>query len=362
MNHIVVTRVVGACLAAAVFAVTAPAQSCGDTFTTDFSTTFLGGWTWGGPQQSTPASGGFPGAYLRTVDIDTFAPQLRTSGPSVFTGDYRTARVSALGVDLRSFAIDFPTSCQRPLSLVLTNDNGTPGNFADDVYVYFVSPDDIPCVDGLWRSYSVAVPSQSTTLPAGWGVDPNTTLTPSQAWTRVITSVSSVTWFYGDPTFFFIFQQWTVGADNLRIAFDGGATTYCTSQRNSAGCQPRVDADGTPSVSQATPFLISCADVVSQKSGLFFYGPGRQAVPYSGGLLCASLPLRRTPVLNSGGSPSGTDCTGVFNFDLNGWIQTGNDPALQPGVELYGQFWSRDPQAANTNVNFSNALALRVCN
>jgi len=26
-----------------------------------------------------------------------------------------------------------------------------------------------------------------------------------------------VQFFYGDPTFFFIFQQWEVGADNVRI-------------------------------------------------------------------------------------------------------------------------------------------------
>lgn len=337
------------------------AQQCGSTHVTDLSTTFDGSWAWGGPGQSTPTSGGFPGAYLRTAGLDTFAPQLRTVGASVFTGDYRAAGVSALGVDLRSFAIDFPSSCQRPLSLVLSNDNGTPGNFNDDTFVYFVGPDDIPCVDGLWRSYSFDVPSQSSTLPAGWAVDPNSTVSPDAVWNRVITAVTEVVWFYGDPTFFFIFQMWTVGADNLVIAFDGGATTYCTSQRNSAACQPRIHAAGSPSASQPMPFLVTCAEVVSQKSGLFFYGGGRQATPFNGGWMCAALPLRRTPVLSSGGSASGTDCTGSFAFDLNAWIQSGADAALQPGVALYGQFWSRDPAAAATNVNLSNAVALRVC-
>jgi hypothetical protein len=39
----------------------------------------------------------------------------------------------------------------------------------------------------------------------------------------VIQNVSRVQFFYGDPTFFFIFQQWEVGADNIRIA--AGATS-----------------------------------------------------------------------------------------------------------------------------------------
>jgi len=348
-------------VALALLVVSAQAQQCGTTHVTDFTTSLAGGWSWGGPADSTPPTGGFPFDYRRTDGIDTFAPNLRTSGASVFTGDYRALGVSALGVDLRSFAIDFPSSCQRPLSLVLHNDNGTPGNFADDTFVYFVGPDDILCVDGLWRSYSVDVPSQSSTLPAGWAVDPNATVAPDVVWNRVIGAVTQVGWFFGDPTYFFIFQMWTVGADNPTIAFHGGATVYCTSQRHSAGCQPRIHAAGSPSVTSPAPFPVLCAGLLNQKSGLFFYGPGRQATPFSGGWLCATLPLRRTPVQNSGGSPSGADCSGSFSFDLNAWIRSGADPALQPGVALFGQYWSRDPAAVGTNVNLSGAVALRVC-
>jgi hypothetical protein len=350
-------------IAAAVCALSAHVSAlpqCGSTSTTTFSAGNVGGWVWGGPNETTPASGGFPGAYKRTDGLDTFAPTLDTTGSSIFTGDYRTAGVSALGVDLQSFSIDFPTSCQRPLSLQLWNDNGTPGNFGDDTYVYFVSPDDVPCVDGLWRSYSVAVPSQSTTLPSGWGVDPNSSAAPDAVWNQVMTSVSRVTWFYGDPTFFFIFQMWSVGADNCRIAFSGGATTYCTSKKNSANCQPRVEASGTPSASLVLPYPITCADVLNQKNGIFFYGYGRQAVPYQGGTLCVLQPFRRTPVQASGGSAAGADCTGVFTFDMNAWIRGGNDAALTPGTSFFGQFWSRDPNAV-ANTNFSNAVTAAVC-
>lgn len=100
---------------------------------------------------------------------------------------------------------------------------------------------------------------------------------------------------------------------------------------------------------------------MSQKSGLFFHGSGRQSAPFNAGWLCSTLPLRRTPPHSSGRSASGTDCSGSFAFDLNAWIQAGADPALQPGVALFGQYWSRDPAAANTNVNLPNAVALAVC-
>lgn len=333
---------------------------CGSTSTTTFSAANVGGWAWGGPSQSTPATGGFPTHYRRTDGLDTFAPMLQTSGSSIFTGDYRAAGVSALSVDLQSFAIDFPTSCQRPLSLVLTDDNGTPGNFSDDTYVYFLGPD-VPCIDGLWHSYSVDVPAQSVTLPSGWTVDPNATVSPDAVWNQVMTNVSRVTWFYGDPTFFFIFQMWSVGADNCRIAFAGGATTYCLSQDNSASCQPWIEASGTPSATVVLPFPVTCGDVVNQKLGLFFYGAAPQATPFLGGTLCVVQPLRRTPVQSSGGSAVGSDCSGAFSFDLNAWIRGGNDPALVPGTLVCGQYWSRDPNATASNTSLSNAVSVTVC-
>jgi hypothetical protein len=338
----------------------ARAQQCGTTSTTTFSAGNVGGWAWGGPNETTPATGGFPTHYRRTDGLDTFAPQLQTSGSSIFTGNYRAAHVSALGVDLQSFYMDFPTSCQRPLSLMLWNDNSTPGNPNDDTYVYFLA-EDVPCIDGLWHGYSVAVPSQSTTLPSGWAVDPNSTAAPNAVWNQVLTNVTQVTWFFGDPTFFFIFQMWSVGADNCRIAFDGGATTYCLSQKNSGNCQPRIEASGTPSATQALPFPITCADVLNQKSGIFFYGHARQATPFMGGTLCVVQPFRRTPVQSSGGSATGVDCTGSFTFDMNAWIRGGNDATLVPGATFYGQFWSRDPSSFISNVNFSNAITASVC-
>ncbi|MFM7299269.1 MAG: hypothetical protein ACKO4Q_18840, partial [Planctomycetota bacterium] len=75
----------------------------------------------------------------------------------------------------------------------------------------------------------------------------------------------------------------------------------------------------------------------------------------------AAARARRTAALTSGSPRLGSDCSGSFVFDLNTWLRSGADPALQSGVALYAQYWSRDPLASVGNVNFSNAVALRVC-
>ncbi|MFO0874282.1 MAG: hypothetical protein U0575_09960 [Phycisphaerales bacterium] len=174
-----------------------------------------GGWTWGIPV-TFPASGGNPGAYLRTDNLDTFAPQLRTQGESIFTGDFRSAGVTSIGIDLKVFDVDFSAD-GRPLALMLVDDNGTPGNTADDWAVYTLGPN-IPSEGAPWKSFDFVVPSQATSLPPNWKtIKFGAVGTPS--WNTVIADVDRVIFFYGDPEFFFIFQMWDLGADNVRISF-----------------------------------------------------------------------------------------------------------------------------------------------
>lgn len=184
-----------------------------DTFDAGSNT---GGWTYGGPFGSVLATGGNPGAYWNEPDIDTFAPRLRTTNlTSAFTGDYRTRQVSRLGVDLALFHVDF-SAAGRPLSLILLSDNETPGNPNDDWGAYTMHAQNIPLVGQGWLRYDFGVPSQATSLPAGWtfiefgaGANPN--------WNSLITGVAGVEFFYGNPENFFIFQMWHVGADNVTI-------------------------------------------------------------------------------------------------------------------------------------------------
>ena len=111
-----------------------------------------GSWTWFGPGEAVMASGGNPDAFLHSGFLDTFAPRARSplGTTSVFQGDYRSRNVTSIGCDLQTI-VHMLNSCPRPLSLILTNDNGTPGDPNDDAQVYVVGPDTITCPDGQWH-------------------------------------------------------------------------------------------------------------------------------------------------------------------------------------------------------------------
>lgn len=142
----------------------------------------------------------------------------------------------------------------------------------------------------------------------------------------------------------------------------GGAppVVYCTAKINSAFCPPSISGTGFASLTSPAPFLIGATNILNQKQGLLFYGYGAAAVPFQGGFLCMTTPLRRTSVQTSGGSPSGNDCTGTFSFDFNAYLASGFDPLLVVGQQVNAQFWSRDPQDIFTT-NLTNALQFAIC-
>jgi hypothetical protein len=178
----------------------------------------IGAWTWG--FGDTIANDPGPhGPYLRADGLDTFAPQPRaTATNTLFTGDYRTNGVTCVGVDLITHNVDFSTG-GRPLTLMLMHDNGTPKVFEDDTAAYFMHAQNIPAEGAGWSSYSFSVPSDSTTLPAGWQLlNMGDSGSPAiHTWDQVIQNVTGIRFFYGNPTFFFIFQQWSVGLDNITL-------------------------------------------------------------------------------------------------------------------------------------------------
>ncbi|TWT44261.1 hypothetical protein RAS1_06710 [Phycisphaerae bacterium RAS1] len=169
-------------------------------------------------------SGGNPGAFWHStcnqselLCLDTYAPQPRTQlgVNSRFVGNYRARQVTALGIDLVLFYVDF-SAAGRPLTVMLRGDAGTPGDPSDDYFVYRLEPYYVPEVGDGWRSFTFAIPSQNLTLPLGWSVL-NGSGDNNADWNAAITSVAQVVFFYGDPEFFFIFQQWEPGLDNPRI-------------------------------------------------------------------------------------------------------------------------------------------------
>jgi endonuclease/exonuclease/phosphatase family metal-dependent hydrolase len=136
---------------------------------------------------------------------------------------------------------------------------------------------------------------------------------------------------------------------------------YCTGKVNSQLCSPSIAYAGTPSATHPAPFDIQGVAFLNNKSGLMFYGFGPGSTPFEGGLFCVQAPVKRTPVQNSGGSPSGNDCTGIYSFDFNAYIRGGLDPNLLAGVAVYAQYWARDPQDPFTT-SLSNALGFTICN
>ncbi|MCC7012746.1 MAG: right-handed parallel beta-helix repeat-containing protein [Planctomycetes bacterium] len=135
---------------------------------------------------------------------------------------------------------------------------------------------------------------------------------------------------------------------------------YCSSKLNSQFCLPAVSFQGNPSASNATSFTIHATNIINNKSGLLFYGYTTQSTPFLGGTLCVAAPIRRTAVMSSGGSAAGTDCSGTFSFDFNGYIASGADPLLIVGQSIGAQFWSRDPQDPFTT-SLTNAVRFGIC-
>ncbi len=138
--------------------------------------------------------------------------------------------------------------------------------------------------------------------------------------------------------------------------------TYCTAKTNSLGCVPEIAGSGTPSLSDPNPFDITASMVLNVKNGLLFYGYNQAAIPFLGGTLCTTPPLRRTGLQNSGGNlPPANDCTGTYSFDMNALIQSGADPFLNPGSSAYAQFWSRDPMIGDgTGAGLTDAICLDI--
>ncbi len=190
-------------VATLLLAVAAAAQNAITTFSSGQNPA---GWTFGANSFIDTHVGATTNWFLHTTNLDTFAPQLRTTGAAgAYAGNWRTKGYTSAGVDLRTYGTQFPFA--RPLSLILHSGAQS---------VYFLGSDLVPQVAEGWKSFDFSVPSASTTLPAGWAVLAGGA--PDATWNAVITNVTQVTFFYGDPTNFFIFDIWNVAADNLRAS------------------------------------------------------------------------------------------------------------------------------------------------
>ena len=152
--------------------------------------------------------------------------------------------------------------------------------------------------------------------------------------------------------------------------FDCSTTgTYCTPKVNSLGCTPVIAAQGVPSASASSGFVVSASSVRNLKSGILLYGVnGRANTPFSGGFLCINVAVRRTPATNSGGNPvPANDCSGIYNIDMNAFARglLGGHPLAAlgtPGTTVDCQWWGVDGGfSPPNNTTLSAGLEFVVC-
>jgi hypothetical protein len=129
----------------------------------------IGSWSFGTGNGAIVNTGGNPGAYYRDTFIDSFAPRASTEwgSSSPFVGDYRSNGVTEISVDFQLFAVDF-SAAGRPLTLLLTDDNGTPNDFDDDWGMFYRHQEIVPQVGEGWKHFVFQFDSASNTMPAGW--------------------------------------------------------------------------------------------------------------------------------------------------------------------------------------------------
>lgn len=151
--------------------------------------------------------------------------------------------------------------------------------------------------------------------------------------------------------------------DDCDGVVDGGAHStvvrYCSAKVNSLGCSPTIDLIGTPSLSELDLAEVTARDVLNFRSGSMLWGRAPAAKPFQGGLLCIAGPIARTPLQDSGGSTTGQDCSGTFSFQLTANFL--GALGLEPGDELFVQYWSRDPGAVPSMSSLTDALRFSIC-
>jgi Tol biopolymer transport system component len=117
-------------------------------------------------------------------------------------------------------------------------------------------------------------------------------------------------------------------------------STYCTAAPSAHGCLAAISGRGTPSLTSAEPYVIAARDVPGRSTGVLSYGfrPVPALIQVSG--VCIAPPIRRLGPMTAGGAA--IDCSGSFGVDFNAHLQSGADPALVPGLEVFCQWWYID--------------------
>lgn len=313
------------------------------------------------------AAFGNPGGGIRvTIQNPSQVFQAPLLGPPPSTpgwsGDFRALGVSQFSYDrlVEMGSSNFGT----PFNLVFGNDSGTPGNYSDDSLVFARTGDIIQFGSSPWTTFSLSVPSQSTSIPIGWFAETTMTsplagLSDDEVWNAVIQDVSYVTlaaarplggagWFGGHIMRFDNFELDQAGLVGDR---------YCDpAVTNTSGQPTSISAGGSRSVAANTFFLLA-SDLPTNQFGIFLasrqegFSPGANGS--SDGNLCLGGQIGRfnlpNQILFSGTS-------GVFSLtvDLTSVPTPSAFVSVAAGETWRFQCWHRD--ATPLGSNFSDGV------
>ncbi len=141
------------------------------------------------------------------------------------------------------------------------------------------------------------------------------------------------------------------------FALGDAPQAYCTAKVSSAGCLAAIATSNFAAqpTSGAGDYSVQATSVQELKNGLLFAGTsGPAAIPFGAGTLCVNPPLKRGPVLNSGGVDP-NDCAGTFSTLVNDGLSIPAGLDAGPGGSAWYQYWYRDP--ANGSGSFGTALS-----
>jgi len=140
-------------------------------------------------------------------------------------------------------------------------------------------------------------------------------------------------------------------------------TVYCTATASSSGCLAQIAPSdpGAQPTSGAADYSVVASGVQETRNGLLFVSLGGAAtIPFGQGTLCMNPPLKRGPILNSGGTHP-ANCGGAYATLVNDGqvVPLGLDAG--PGVSAWYQYFHRDPPNGAGQAGSALSDALELC-
>jgi len=168
------------------------------------------------------ATGGNPGANLRTV-FNNFGISFVNSSNGAFRGNFTTSSSVTVSVDLKVENLAFfGSQVSRPWLVEFRDYDNAPAGYGWKSVWYLFGPISL-ANSADWRTVSVAIDPNSTTLPAGWGgygaesPTGEPMLPAGTTFRDVMAGVDAMAWTTLQPGFFFGFTDFTVRLDNITI-------------------------------------------------------------------------------------------------------------------------------------------------